>query len=250
MSDPIAFAVLVSLTFVAAGFVKGVVGLGLPTVAMGLLGLVMTPAAAAALLIVPSLVTNVWQFLTGGRVMAIVRRLATMMLALVIGTWLSIGVLTGKSSSLASGALGAVLALYAVVGLTAPHFTVPARAERWLSPLIGLATGLIAGATGLFAIPAVPYLSALGLAKDELIQALGLSFTVATLALAAALAWSGKYQWVSAASSLLAIIPALLGMFIGQRVRDKLEPDVFRHWFFVGMGALGLFMLGRAIVRG
>ena len=139
--------------------------------------------------------------------------------------------------------------LYAVVGLAAPRFTLPERAERWLSPLIGLATGLITGATGVFAIPAVPYLSALGLAKDELIQALGLSFAVATLALAAALAVSGKYQWVTAGSSLLAIIPALLGMFIGQRVRDKLQPEVFRRWFFLGMAVLGIFMLARALLR-
>jgi uncharacterized membrane protein YfcA len=51
----------VALTFVLAGFVKGVIGLGLPTVGMGLLAIVMTPAQAAALLVAPSFITNVWQ---------------------------------------------------------------------------------------------------------------------------------------------------------------------------------------------
>ena len=57
----LALSLLVIATFMLAGTVKGVIGLGLPTVAMGLLGLAMLPAQAAALLIIPSTVTNLWQ---------------------------------------------------------------------------------------------------------------------------------------------------------------------------------------------
>ena len=67
--------------FLAAGFVKGVIGLGLPTVAIGLLGLLMTPAQAAAILVVPSLVTNIWQFAVGGHLLALVRRMWPMLMA-------------------------------------------------------------------------------------------------------------------------------------------------------------------------
>ena len=52
-------------TFLLAGLVKGVIGLGLPTIAMGLLAIVLPPAQAAALLVVPSFVTNVWQLAFG-----------------------------------------------------------------------------------------------------------------------------------------------------------------------------------------
>jgi len=249
MSDPFAITALVALTFVAAGFVKGVIGMGLPAVAMGLLSLVMAPASAAAALVAPSLLTNLWQLFAGPNLAAIVRRLASMLLTAVIGTLLTIKVLTGSSASLASGALGAILVVYGLFALSARRFSVPANAERWLSPLVGLMTGLIAGATGLFTIPAVPYLSALGLAKDELVQALGLFFSVSTLALAAALTLSGNYQWVTAASSMLAILPALLGMFIGKRMRDKLAPDAFRRCFFLGLVALGVYMFARALLH-
>lgn len=250
MTDAYATTLFITLVFVAAGFVKGVVGMGLPTVAMGLLGLVMAPAAAAAVLIVPSLVTNVWQLLAGPGFMVLARRLAGMMLALCVGTVLGIGVLTGASSGLAGGALGAILAAYGVVGLLAPRLVVPAGAERWLSPLVGLLTGLITGATGVFVIPAVPYLGALGLAKEELIQALGLSFTVSTIALAFALWLSGNYRLDAAASSVLAVVPALLGMFIGQQVRSRLDAQAFRRWFFAGLVLLGLYMLGKALLAG
>lgn len=247
MNESHLLLLFVGLTFVAAGFVKGVVGMGLPTVAMGLLSLTMPPATAAAMLIVPSLVTNLWQLLTGPQFLALARRLATMMLALCLGTFLGIGVLTGNSSSAASAALGAILAVYGGVGIVARRFTVPRRMEPWLSPLIGVLTGLITGATGVFVIPAVPYLSALGFAKDDLIQALGLSFTVSTVALAAALALSGHYKIEAAASSLLAVLPALGGMYLGQYVRNRLNPEAFRRWFFVGLIVLGVYMLVRAL---
>ena len=248
MIDSLTIAIWVGLTFTVAGLVKGVVGMGLPTVAMGVLSLLLPPAAAAAMLVVPSLVTNVWQLLAGPAFGALLRRLATMMVAVVVGTLLGIGVLTGQSAKLAGGGLGAVLALYGLFGLLAPRFTVAKPAEAWLSPLVGLLTGLFTGATGVFVIPAVPYLSALGLVKEDLIQALGLSFTVSTLALACALALSGQFQLAAASNSFVAVIPALLGMFIGQRVRELLRPESFRRWFFVGLVVLGFYMLGRVVV--
>ena len=237
--------VWIALTFIVAGLVKGVVGMGLPTVAMGALSLFMAPAAAAAMLIVPSLVTNLWQLFAGPAFGALLRRLTGMMIGLSAGTLLGIGVLTGESTALASAALGAVLILYGIAGLAAPQFSVPARHEPWLSPVIGLITGLITGATGVFVIPAVPYLNSLRLGKEELIQALGLSFTVSTIALAAALAMSGSFRFDAAGESVVAVVPALLGMAIGQWVRERLQPAVFRRWFFIGLVVLGTYMVAR-----
>src|SRR6476646_6326457 len=157
------FAVATS-TFVLAGFVKGVIGLGLPTVAMGLLAIVMTPAQAASLLVVPSLLTNVWQA-TGPVLVPLVRRLWPMLLGICLGTWLGGGFLTADDGTRASVGLGVVLALYGVLGLTSVEFFLPARLEPWLSPLIGVATGLVTAATGVYMIPSAPYLQAIGLEK-------------------------------------------------------------------------------------
>jgi len=182
MQDPSIVILIVALTFLLAGMVKGVIGMGLPTVAMGLLGLVMPPVEAAALLVVPSLVTNVWQLVAGPRFIALLRRFATLMVGVCLGTAVGIGLLTGGSATFATVALGAVLAAYGAIGLISARFTVSPRLEHWLSPLIGVITGFLTGATGVFVIPAVPYFNSLGLEKEELIQTLGLSFTVSTLA--------------------------------------------------------------------
>jgi uncharacterized protein len=240
-------AACVAAVFVAAGWVKGVVGMGLPTVAMGFLGLMMSPAHAAALLVVPSLVTNVWQLFTGPAFGALAKRLATMMIGVCIGTACGIRFMDAGSGNSASHwpsiALGAVLALYGLIGLRRVVFAVPRRLEAIASPLVGLVTGVVTGATGVFVVPAVPYLSALGFAREEMIQALGLSFTVSTIALAVSLGAVGGFDRTTMLASALAILPALAGMFIGTKLRHKLDPERFRRWFFAFMLAIGTFMV-------
>ena len=240
---------LVGAVFLLAGWVKGVTGMGLPTMAMGMLGLVMAPVHAAALLIIPSLVTNVWQFAAGPGKRAIAKRLASMMLFVCLGTFLGIQFLTSGSSRWPSVALGAVLAMYALVALMLPKFLVPPRFEPALSPVVGAVTGVLTGATGVFVIPAVPYLSALRLTKDELVQALGLSFTVSTVALAAGLGFTSSLSSEALLGSLLAVAPALVGMSIGQRTRDRIHPVAFRKWFFIAMLVLGGWMLMKGLAQ-
>ncbi|MHA3734691.1 sulfite exporter TauE/SafE family protein [Pseudomonas sp. Eth.TT006] len=238
-----ALSLLVLATFILAGLVKGVIGLGLPTVAMGLLGLAMVPAQAAALLIIPATLTNVWQLAFGGHLQALIKRLWPMLLMIVLGT--AIGTLW---IGMAGGhwvvrGLGAALLLYALSGLLLPTLQVHRRHECWLGPVCGLITGVITAATGVFVIPAVPYLQALGLNRDQLVQALGLSFTVSTLALAAGLFWRGALGAGELSASLLALIPALLGMWLGQWLRQRISAAVFKRVFFLGMGALGAHLL-------
>ena len=237
--DAVVVSTVVLSTFLLAGFVKGVIGLGLPTVAVGLLSVIMAPAQAAALLIAPSLITNVWQMAAGGSLLAVSRRLWSMMLGICAGTYASAGLLTGHSKGGATTALGVALVLYAITGLSALRLTVSSRFEAWLSPLMGAATGFVTGATGVFVVPAVPYLQALGLEKDELVQALGLSFTISTVALGLTLASGGALTASLAGASLLALAPALGGMALGQYVRTRISAAAFRRWFFWGLFGLG-----------
>jgi uncharacterized membrane protein YfcA len=241
-------ALIVTLTFLLAGLVKGVIGLGLPTVAVGLLTLVMKPAQAAALLVVPSLVTNIWQLLAGPRFGALLRRLSGMMLGICVGTAAGAGWLTDGDSGRATILLGIALMIYAAAGLATLRLAVPPRAERLLSPLVGATTGLVSAATGVFVLPAAPYLQALGLDREDLVQALGLSFTVSTLALAVVLARDGALELSNAGASLLALAPALGGMFLGQWLRVRASPRVFRICFFAGLLVLGAHLALRAVL--
>lgn len=233
----------VVLIFLLAGAIKGVVGLGLPTVAMGLLSMFMPPAEAAAILLLPSFITNVWQLAEGPRLGGLIQRLWPTLLAIFVSTVLASGVLASTQSSIASVALGGALLLYAAAGLCNFHMNVSPHAERWAGPLIGVITGFITGVTGTFVVPAVPYLAGLGLARDELVQALGLSFTVSTVALGLGLWWHDALELNSVSNSLIAILPALLGMTLGGRLRRRVSPERFRRWFFIGLAALAVHLI-------
>lgn len=238
-----ALSLLVMLTFLMAGTVKGMIGLGLPTVAMGMLGLAIAPAQAAALLIIPSIVTNAWQLAAGGQLRALIRRLWPMQLGIVCGTGFGMLWLGIDGGSGVVRALGAALLLYALSGLFLPTWRVTPAREPWLGPLCGVVTGVITSATGVFVIPAVPYLQALGLGKNQLVQALGLSFSVSTLALAAGLYGRGSLGGGELSASLLALLPAMLGMWIGQLLRQRVSATLFKRVFFVGMALLGAHLL-------
>jgi uncharacterized protein len=239
---------VVAATFVVAGFVKGVTGMGLPTVAMGVLGTLMPPAQAAAMLLLPSFVTNVWQLFAGPGVRMLVKRLWLMMAGIVAGTVGAASFIAGGGGVWAVVGLGAALTLYAAAGLMAWRFSVPVRHERWLSPAVGAVTGVITGGTGVFVVPAVPYLQGLALKKEDLVQALGLSFTVSTIALAIGLAREHAFAVDDLGESMFAVVPALIGMWIGQRVRGRISPENFRRWFFVCLLGLGIQLLARAFV--
>jgi len=239
--------ILLCLVFILAGVTKGIIGLGLPTIAMGLLAVMLPPAEAAALLILPSLVTNVWQMLDGPHLGRLLRRLWPLNLGVCLGTWLGAALLAGIGGRHGGLALGVALIAYAASGLAALRLVVPSPAEPVLGPITGALTGGITAATGVFVIPAVPYLQAIGLQKDELVQALGLSFTVSTLALAAALAGVDAFATELLLPSLLAVVVSLAGMRLGQAVRARLQPQTFRLCFFLGLLALGAHLALRGL---
>jgi uncharacterized membrane protein YfcA len=246
MLDPT--LIFVGVVFALAGFVKGVIGLGLPTISMGLLVVVMPPVQAAAILILPSLVTNVWQMVAGPALTVVMRRLWPMMLAVCLGTWAGLGLMTGATARFGTALLGVALGLYAMAGLAEFRLPAPKGWETVFSPLVGAVTGLITAATGVFVIPAVPYLQAVGLEKEELVQALGLSFTVSTLALAINVGLEGGLQLSNAIDTIAALAVACVGMWIGQTIRLRMSPTAFRRWFFVGLLLLGIYLVVQSIV--
>ncbi|CAM3735411.1 hypothetical protein BS639_05220 [Rouxiella silvae] len=238
---------MIAATFLLAGTVKGVTGMGLPTVAMGLLGSLISPATAAGLLLLPSLITNVLQLRGATGLTRLCVRLWPMMTMIVVGTLLGSGWLATGSNHHTTLALGIALGVYAVWTLLASPLYVSKRLEVWLSPLMGLATGLLTGGTGVFVIPAVPWLQSLGLEKDALVQALGLSFTVSTFALAAGLGWHGALHIEAFGTSALAVFPAMLGMIGGQKLRKKISPQAFKRGFLVCLLLLGIEMIWRSL---
>lgn len=199
------------------------------------------------MLLLPSLITNIVQLGRGRDVGRLIGRLWPMLLMIIITTLMSSHWLAGGDSSRTLLALGVALVVYALWTLSGKILHITPRLERGLSPFIGVLTGLLTGGTGVFVIPAVPWLQAIGLEKDDLVQALGISFTCSTLALGAGLWWHGAFHLNAFAASALALIPALTGLLLGQQLRRRLSLLHFRRCFLLSLVALGMEMIWRAI---
>ena len=242
---------VVAVVFVLAGFVKGVIGFGLPSISMGLLSALIVPDMAAAILVVPTFLTNVWQAFAGPYTRAVLRRFWPMYAGVFMGTLLTAGIITGADPGIAALPIGGGLLVYAALGLSGVRFRVPRRSEVVTSPAMGLTTGLINGATAIFVLPGAPYLQATHMDKDELIKALGFVALFASSALALGFGLHGSVVTAAAElwpTVLVALTAAMLGMSAGQVVRRRLSVAVFQRWVFVGLAALGAAMVLRALV--
>ncbi len=235
-------------TFVLAGTVKGVVGLGMPTVALALLTALVGFHEALVLMLAPAFVGNIWQSLSGPYFLVVVRRFWPMIAAGAVCIWITSVMLTLADPRLLSAALGVILCVYATILLFAPQPPVPGRHERWLTPLVGGASGAIAGLTGTFMVPSAIYFQALQLERDLLIQALGVWLISATVMLGWSLERHDLLPPSLALLSAVAVVPALAGMWFGQQIRSRLSESAFRKIFLYALLALGLYIVARSVL--
>ena len=143
--------------------------------------------------------------------------------------------------------LGGLLVIYAIIGLSKFSFKVAPSDEKWIGGLVGLVTGMVSAATGVQVVPSMPFMQAIGMEKDELVQALGVFFTVATMALAFNLTSAGLLTAATALPGAVAMAGAFIGMFIGQAVRSRMQPEAFRRWFLIAMILLGIYLVGSTV---
>ena len=234
-------------TFLIAGTVKGVIGHGLAIVSLGLLTTTIGLQEAMGLLIVPSFVTNFWQAIVGGHGKIIIKRLW------VFFTFASATVFLGAIGLLhfnlyfLSSLLGILLVFYSAISLVGFKFVLNRRQELRISPLAGSINGILTGLTGSFVVPGVMFLQAIGLPRDMLIQAMGILFTLSTLALTFALQGNNLLTTEISILSGFALIPAILGMIIGQQIRKRLSELHFRHVFFICLLLLGIYIICSSI---
>ena len=237
------------LIFLLAGTIKGIIGLGLPTVSLALLTVTIGLPNAMALILAPSFITNLWQAMEGGNGRIILRRIWLFLLTASLTVWLGAEALSRVDFQILSGLLGVLIVAYAIISLAGPKFSISKQQEIWIGPVAGVINGTLTGMTGSFVVPGVFYLNVIGLSRDQLIQAMGMLFTLSTLALGVSLQARNLLTFELGQMSALAIFPAIIGMVVGQRIRYKLSETLFRQVFFISLLVLGCYIAARAVYR-
>src|SRR5579862_7963208 len=143
----VAQMMVIAGAFIVAGLAKGAIGMGMPPIAIGLMSFAVPLESAIAIMVVPTMVTNVWQAIYGGGFRRLMRRFGAMAFTAMAGI-LGVGLLfTTFGSPRTTGWVGVILVLYSLLALTRWRPRVPRRAEAWANPLVGFASGMVAGST-------------------------------------------------------------------------------------------------------
>jgi hypothetical protein len=246
--DPSLWIIVLAITL-GAGFVKGAVGFAMPMIMISGFATVLPPDTALAALILPTLVTNVWQ---GGRdglraAWSSVRDFRLYLVAIAIAIALSAQLVNVLPQGALFLAIGLPIVAFAAMQLARVTFTVAPEHRRVADIGVGAVSGAVGGLSGVWGPPTVAYLTALGTEKRASMRIQGVIYGASSIVLAAAHLQSGVLNTTTLPVSAALVIPALIGTWIGFQVHDRMDPTRFRRWTQVVLLLAGLNLIRRGL---
>jgi uncharacterized protein len=238
---------IMAAVVLGAGFVKGAIGFGFPSLATPLLSLVTDVKTAVVVLILPNIVMDVIQFLRRGAPLATVRRFAALLVSGAAGVMLGTRVLTMLSPRAATFVLGFFVVAFVILSATGLSPKVPAHWERWLSAPAGFVAGVVGGVTNAPATPLVLYFHGIGLAKHDFVASVAFTFIFYKAVQLGAVTWYGLLTWPVLWISFGLTAVALIGFAVGLRLQDRLDQRSFNRAVLVFLGVLGAWLLVRSL---
>ncbi|MCB2101657.1 MAG: sulfite exporter TauE/SafE family protein [Rhodobacterales bacterium] len=229
----------------AGGLVKGAAGFGLPLVAVPLLAFVFPVPQAIALMMLPILASNIFILARAPALKQTVVRLWPLILSLCLGLAISARLLKVMDPAHLLIGMGIVVLIFVAQSVTHANLRVRARQEPWMAPIMGLISGLIGGVTGFFSMPAIAYLSALGLGKDGFVTAVCLTLMSGGVTMTVMLNRFGFLTLYEVVLSGIGLVPLLIGIALGQRLRHRISHETFNRVVLVLMAVVGLSMIAR-----
>jgi uncharacterized membrane protein YfcA len=240
--------VVVLMALSAAGVVKGILGIGLPMVAVSIMATVVPVTSAVAVVFLPMILSNLWQAYAEGHHQVALRRFWPLLIGLAIGTLIGNQILVRADPDKVILFLGLVVIAFCASSLFQERFRIPPEWERWLAPVVGLGAGFVGGFSAFFGPLMVMYLVALKLDRDEFVGSVALANFTGAVVLYGSLAGMGRLALPEIGASALALVPVLLGMEVGRRLRRHIEAELFRLALLLALLVMGLNLVRRSVM--
>lgn len=228
--------------------VKGMIGMGLPLVSITLMSMAIEPRVAIPFVLVSGIVLNLVQAFQLGSIRTVARRFTLLALATAIGVWAGTELLFALNQRIIEVVLGLIVCGYVIINKTRLPPSLSPTWERRLNVPVGLIVGILQGATGSAAAPLAAWWQALGLKKDEFVQASGFVLFIVVVPWAASLLAKGVISWRVAAISAGLMLPAALGMYVGSRIRARVSEDRYRDIILGLLFIAGVILLIKAFL--
>lgn len=226
-----------------AGLVKGAAGVGYSTTALPIVALGIGLDQAMPIVLLPSISSNLSVMLTAGEFRQTLVRFRLLYAALVPGLLAGLYVLSMVTAKDAARVLGFVILVYAIYALSRPALQIPGERQRWLNVPVGFFNGLINGITGSQIMPIVPYALSLELSPDGSVQLMNIAFTISSAIMLAGLHRIGFLDGTTFALSAAGVVPGLIGVAAGTRLRRRIKPETFRKVVLLLLCAMALLLI-------
>jgi len=234
-------AVVCSL--IVAGFLKGIIGVGMPVVALPLLSLFIDIKSAAMLLSMPLVLGNLPQALEGGKTGRCLMQLRPVILGMIPGLFFGVRVLLALDANTAKIIAGLVLMGVSGVTLLAPKVQLQSRSVLLSDVTFGFFGGILGGIAAMPGPLVFVFLLAKGLRGKAFTKEASLYLVVSAGLLAILLTASLQFSWLDVSISTAAMLPVGIGMYVGQHMRDKIAPETFRKLVLISVIAAGAELL-------
>ncbi len=227
--DPMLFALAVGVTLFA-GFVKGAVGFAMPMIMISGLSMFLPAPVALAALILATVMTNVAQALRQGRGAALesVRRYWRLVVTVMVFIFLSAPLVTVLPSWALYLILGVPLLIFTITQLLGRQLILPAHHRNRAEVLTGAVGGFFGGISGVWGPPVIAYLLSFGTEKRESVRVQGVVYLLGAVVLFLSHLRSGVLNAATLPLSAAMIVPSGIGMWLGFKVQDRLNPVIFR----------------------
>jgi len=245
---PMAFTAAVMVTLFAA-FVKGAIGFAMPLIMISAFAAFMPPPLAVAALIFSVVVTNGLQAFRqgGGAVWGTVIKYRRMIAMIVIFIVVSAQFLLVMPTWLLLGLLGLPVTAFALSQLAGHPWRLRLRHQRGAEYALGMIGGLYGGISGVWGPPVIVYLVSINAEKREALRVQGVVFLIGGVVLLSAHLQSGVLNATTLPLSAALVVPALLGMWLGFRLQDRLDQSRFRRWTLILLALTGLNLVRQAL---
>ncbi|MGY9056775.1 MAG: sulfite exporter TauE/SafE family protein [Alphaproteobacteria bacterium] len=244
--DPL-IVVVATVAFFLGGLLKGVVGMGLPLVAIPIVALVMPVAQAIPLMLAPGYVMNIIQVRQTWHARTSLIPWLPMIVGIAVGITVGVQIATSAPEALVRGVLGGLVILFVLMSLAKIELPPRLAKNRLVSVGMGGLTGLSGGLTGGFGATLAMYLLACGLEKDRFVWVIGVSMFIGVIFLTASLYSVGSLNTDQMAGTIGVLVPSWIGLTAGGYVRKKVSQRVFRNIALSALLVMGVSLLISAL---
>ena len=211
------------------GFIKGALGVGTPLLTVPMMALVLPPQMAIAIMAIPVVIANIWQFSRADRSTTVVKRFWPAFVGILVGTWIGVKTLSVINENALLIVVGVAVIVFAILQASSYRFHLAEDRIRPAGAFFGLASGVIGGLSSFFGPMLVVYLISIpGLAKNQFVSVISFLYLSAVIPWAVTLYLFGILDQQMIVYSIAATLPVTLGLLVGQRFHSYISEDKFK----------------------